>query len=813
MFDSKYFLRAPDYLPWLCFDEETNLFICDGNYIGFCFSTIPLSGFDSTMEKRFRSLLQFEFPKGVYLQFNLMVFDDVSDHVMGLRQARAGGVSDPLIAAATANTVDFIIKGAQGIGTSIPVRNSVLLISLKMPIEEIMPSLEETESAVRLQRELAEALTSIGFLNLRVLNDTELLYNLSMIMNRNPNAAWRTGRMPVDESKFLREQVLDYDTTISVDEKVVRVGDAYVASLSAKKVPKKTYFGVAERYSVDPLSGERGIPCAHMISCTIKFEDLMEMKPKLERKRQYNGNYANGPFGVLLPEYGRRFQDLTMINEVISDGQQIHRFTLNFLLFSRSEDEALRNATTARTYLNELGFAIMEDAGVVFQMMRSSLPLGAEKEDEKNLARFKMMNTSAIAAFVPCFYEWRGTPTPLISLIGRGGQVMGFSPFDSGTNYNITVSAESGAGKSFFSNEMISAILATGGKVWVIDVGRSYMKLCETLGGQFLSFEQDAEICLNPFSSVTSRENFDEVQDILLNLLSTMAAPKDGLNDVQTAHLKGILLEQFKLHGNAMSVDHIAEACFERAIELGDGPDNQFKDKRISDIGFGLKAFCSDGQYGKYFNGPANIDFRKNFVLLELEELKSQKHLQTVVLLLLIYQIQHGMYMGDRSMKKLMLIDEAWDLLSDPQIAGFIEAGYRRFRKYNGAACTITQSLTDLYDSKSGEAVLNNSACTIMLQQKSQTLDRLSTGETPYFERPLAERLKTVRTVPGRYSEVFIRTSYGQGIGRFVVDPFRALLYSTKPDDVADIKRFTDQGYDTQKAIKSVLELRSRAKL
>ncbi len=179
---------------------------------------------------------------------------------------------------------------------------------------------------------------------------------------------------------------------------------------------------------------------------------------------------------------------------------------------------------------------------------------------------------------------------------------------------------------------------------------------------------------------------------------------------------------------------------------------------------------------------------------------------------MLIYQIQNGMYLGDINLQKMLLIDEAWDLLSDPpKIANFIEAGYRRFRKYNGTACIITQALTDLHDSTTGRAILANSASTIMLQQKSTTLDKLASGDHPEFSRALCERLKTVRTIPGQYSEVFVRTAYGSGIGRFVVDPFRSLLYSTRPSDISEIGRFKAQGMNTADAINAVLEARNRA--
>ncbi|RWR30548.1 type IV secretion system protein TraC [Sinirhodobacter populi] len=811
MFDYRHYMRAPDLLPWLAYDEDTSLFLLDGNYLGFAFTAMPLSGYDGTMQRRFASLLNAEFPKGTYLMFNLMVFDDVSEHLFNFKQARAGGsMSDPLLQTATSNTIEFIKNGAAGRGAPVSFRNSTLMISMKLGIEDMIPNEDEVLQASRLRRDLLQSLTAIGFSDIRPVNDTELLYNLSIILNRDPLAAWRYGRAPVDESRFIREQVLDYDTSIGIGEKVVRIGSSYVTSLSAKRLPQQSYFGKAERYSVDPLSGDRGIPCAHMITATIKYEDITEMRPKIETRRTYNGKYANGPFGNLLPEYGRRYADLNQVSELMTAGEQLHRFSLNIMLFSDDEEAAYRNATGVRTYLNELGFSIMEDAGIAFHAIRSNLPMGIEKEDEKNLSRLKMMNTSAMVTLIPAFYEWRGTQTPLISLVGRGGQVMGFSPFDSGTNYNLTISAESGAGKSFFTNELISALLGTGGKVWVIDVGRSYMKLCETLKGQFLCFDRDSTICLNPFTTIQTDADFEEVQDILMSMLGAMARPQGGLDDFQSALLQTILIEQFKIHRQDLSIDNIAEACFAKAKELAEGSEGEFEEKRISDVGFGLQAFTTNGPYGKYFNGPANIDFSNKFVLLELEELKSQKHLQKIVLLMLIFQIQNGMYLGDRDVKKLMVIDEAWDLLSDPQIAKFIEAGYRRFRKYNGSACIITQALTDLYDSDSGRAIIDNSAYTVMLQQKGPTLDRLSSGEEKVFERALTERLKTVRSIKGLYSEVFVKSAAGQGIGRFVVDPFRAILYSTRGEDVAEVDKRVKAGATVEQAINAMIEARSR---
>src|SRR5690606_27878835 len=109
-----------------------------------------------------------------------------------------------------------------------------------------------------------------------------------------------------------------------------------------------------------------------------------------------------------------------------------------------------------------------------------------------------------------------------------------------------------------------------------------------------------------------------------------------------------------------------------------------------------LEPYTRHGIYASYFEGEANIAFTKNLVVLELEELKSKKNLQSVVMQLVMYRITQEMYL-DRSLKKLVIIDEAWDLMGQGASASFIEAGYRRARKYGGAFGTITQSVEDYY--------------------------------------------------------------------------------------------------------------------
>lgn len=68
--------------------------------------------------------------------------------------------------------------------------------------------------------------------------------------------------------------------------------------------------------------------------------------------------------------------------------------------------------------------------------------------------------------------------------------------------------------------------------------------------------------------------------------------------------------------------------------------------------------------------------------------------------------------------KKLLVIDEAWSLLSQTSEASYIFEIVKTCRKYNMGILLITQDVADLIDSRAGHAVLANTAYSLLLRQK-----------------------------------------------------------------------------------------------
>jgi hypothetical protein len=162
------------------------------------------------------------------------------------------------------------------------------------------------------------------------------------------------------------------------------------------------------------------------------------------------------------------------------------------------------------------------------------------------------------------------------------------------------------------------------------------------------------------------------------------------------------------------------------------------------------------------------------FVVLGLGGLKGRRALQQVVLLQLISRINHDIY-RTRGRKKLLVIDEAWELLDDPMMEKAIEAAYRKAGKHGASVIKITHSIADLYNSPNSRAIAANSAWQLILQQKAESIDAAIKGGHFKIDSYGAHLLKGVHTLKGKYSEVMIKQSDTDwGIVRLVVNRFIA---------------------------------------
>lgn len=796
--------KASDLFSVLAYSDSDKVFLTDDQSLCFGFLCYPLEGSDQRASDRINVLLNGDWPDDTLMQFGLFGGQDIHAITNRMVEIRRGKGSE-LTSHNIRRRRDFFVAGTENPierNSGCKVRNFVLIVTVKLPINDATPSEKELMRARDLRNGFGQSLSTVG-LAPNALGRHEYVHLLNSMLNWGEGASWRGGKpLQADDDKPLREQIMDFDHCLNVDAHGVWLGEPgsddamRVTNMSVKRFPKMFEFGSAGAYLGDLMMGSRGIRDNCLISATIHFPPPQKAKGTMETKRQWAVNQAYGPMLKFVPALAAKKHGYDVLFQAIEDGDRIVRVHLGMTLFTRTKDAATIAVSNARSYWGELGFGLMEDKFFNLPLFLNRLPFGADRDAMRDTFRYKTMATRHAIPLLPLFADWRGTGTPVLGTTSRNGQLMSVSLFDSPSNYNCCIAAQSGSGKSFLANEMINAYLGLGGKVWCIDVGRSYKDQCEVHNGDFIEFNRESNICLNPFPLI---KDFEEEEDMIIGLVSAMAAPTQPLSDFQTATLKEVFRGIWDEKHQKMLVDDIAEELMKS------------EDRRVRDIGVQLYPFTKDGAYGKYFHGENNVSFQRDFSVLELEELKGRKHLQQVVLLQLIYQIQQDMYLGDRNRPKIVIIDEAWSLLTDGDVGKFIEHGYRRFRKYGGAAVVITQSVTDLYDTPTGRAIAENSANMYLLGQKPEAIATLERDERLPIGPGGYTMLKTVHTEVGAYSEIFFLTGYGAGIGRLIVDKYHQLLYSTHPTDVQAISDLRKQGMSAPEAIEVILKERGHA--
>lgn len=789
------------------YDEESGIFLVCPDKLAFGVLASPLPGGDESTADKLNMLLQLNWPDNTLIQFACYASPDLVDVTAQYSQLRQA-VRDPLMVRATEEHVEFIRRSAltpYDPASGARLRNTQVIITAQIPFKGVEPSENDLELARELRISFEQSLQSVG-MQFTPLNARRYIRVVETILNHGPNAAWKMSPLVTYRpDQLICTQVLDPGSAVDVDEHGLWLnGRTRVRVMSPKRYPDVTYFGLAMRYLNDPEYGARGIRENALITMNVLLPPRKEETDKLERSQLWNQDQASKPISKIVRHFKDKLESLNAILEPVRDGDRPVKAYLSMALFihgdgdspeqrAATERRATATVTNAQSYWREFGYQMLPESYMVAPFFFQMLPFAGDQAMRQGLERYHTMAGIHAMTLAPVMGQWRGTGTPLLTLFARDGQVQSISPWDTDGGMNFMVSAATGSGKSVFAQALINAINSVGGKAWVLDIGSSYKNLCETNGGQYLSFGADSDIRMPLFEDVTE---FDDQLDILTDLVAIMISPKGGLSEYQYAYLKNVLERVWEARGRESSIDDIA-----RELAAGERQD-------ITDLALQLRPFTTQGTYGRFFQGPGNIDFKKNMVVIELGDLKEKKHLQRVVLLALMNKIGAAIYRGDRSQKQMLLIDEAWELLSGDETASFVEKAYRQFRKHDASVGCVTQSVLDIWDSKGGRAMADNTSHFYLLRQKSDSIEaikdakRLPVGEWGY------NLLKTVHTAPGKYAEIMCVTPYGVGVGRLVLNNFQKVLFSTKAEDVVALRKLREQGMDLHQAVQHLVKQR-----
>ena len=75
--------------------------------------------------------------------------------------------------------------------------------------------------------------------------------------------------------------------------------------------------------------------------------------------------------------------------------------------------------------------------------------------------------------------------------------------------------------------------------------------------------------------------------------------------------------------------------------------------------------------------------------------------------------------------RRLLVVDEAWQVMKYPDSANFMFSLAKRARKYNLGLTTVTQDVEDFISSQMGRAIVANSSLQLLLKQSPSAVDVL----------------------------------------------------------------------------------------
>jgi len=775
-------------LPYEAYDPTTHLFYNRGS-LGFILECRPLCGADPSALDALTTLLNDKLPE--YSTLHMLLYaNPVIDPLVASWQAHRSQRHDMYTDLAQ-KRAHYLLQSTKQAPLS---SEKTVLRDFRLFIDVTLPADTHVLDAKQCQQDCSNALSQLH-IAAKLLNIEGFIAFIYPLLN--PTVS--KNALPFFKAHDnLAQQVVQPGTSLQISPQGLYFNEGKMAAKTFRITDYPLEWDQWKMGDLigDPFNHTLRLGCPFLLSLTLHIPSMEKEKTRAHAKNLRAGQQASSPLARFLPHIRRINEDWKRTIAKLADKDRLVKTCFQITLYAPF-DTLPQHEAELSALLQHKKWQFSSCPYMQLPAWLMNLPMMVTKEaveDLKKFNTFKTLHASEIQHIAPLQAEPKGQASPAMMLIGRRGQLLFWDPFENVQgNYNVIIAAKSGSGKSVFTQELITASIGSGGKVWIIDVGRSYQKMTELLGGQFIAFSDNSAISLNPFTHIKDLKTSGHLE-LLKPLFAQMASPNAPLSDLQKSYLEKAINAAWQTHLQNTTVTHIADFL------------SAHNDERARDLGNMLFPYTKNGMYGHYFSGPCSLDFTNPLICLELEELKGKKDLQSVVLLLLMYQVTEAMYLGDRATRISCIIDEAWDLLSGVQGSAFVEEGCRRARKYRGNFITCTQSINDYFKNPAAKAAFENSDWQVLLAHKKEALDQLLAEKRIHID-PYSEKiLRSLRTLQGQYAEMLIKGPDVNLLGRLILDPFSATLYSTKGSEFAAITQLRAKGMSLTQAIEILMQ-------
>ena len=343
------------------------------------------------------------------------------------------------------------------------------------------------------------------------------------------------------------------------------------------------------------------------------------------------------------------------------------------------------------------------------------------------------MNTGAIST---CF------PFTSADLTQENGILYGINMHNNGLvifdrftleNANLVVFAKSGAGKSFTVKLEALRSMMIGSEILIIDPENEYQKLCDAVGGSYIRLSLNSDVRINPFDLPKVVDSEDANDALKANLVTlhglfrlmlggTQIGPNGqsmpALNPNEEADLDQALIDTYARAGitsdplTHQSVPPTIINLYDTLLHMdGTGPE----------LAQRLRKYTT-GTFAGIFSQQSNVDINNQIVVFNIRDLEDE--LRPVAMYIVLSHIWNTVRAQKK--KRILIVDEAWQLMKYDDSANFLFSLAKRARKYYLGLTTITQDVEDFMTSKMGRAIVANSSMQLLLKQSPSAVDVLS---------------------------------------------------------------------------------------
>ncbi|MHB1755682.1 MAG: TraC family protein, partial [bacterium] len=616
------YTHISEVLPYMAYKEDERIYIHDGGLAATVFELSPsIIAADTTA---FESILDLLVP-GAIIQFTLYGSPNITYELDAFAAQKERAKEDPLYGALIENYVKFLDNKTKDRINNLmetQLKNHRLFVSIVM---------EKHIDRLSIISESIENILSTKGYYPRSVKPAEFHALIYEILNMNHDFR----DIPEYDDRIpLARQMLAPDTLIDTRDKEYVVSDGvYWSSLEPVHFPNETNIWMFSSRLGDYLTANIDKQQFYTpFIITASFSMVPNKKSSGIKGRQAVTVGQNLPEN-LIPRAAKKKVDALHTIKGLEEKKKLVTFSLNVLVSGKSRKEAKRTADIVKSYwdsgMPQQRIKLEQVARIVPVNFFCSLPAAMNSEYYMITENYTTFFTDEAAQFIPSEADWSGTKTPTIPLISRRGQLIEFDLFDSPDNYNGYIVATSGAGKSVLINYLTLLYLAKGDTVFTFDIGRSYEKLCESIGGQWIEFDLNNPISINPFSEIKTQTDFDENWEYLRDFIYFIGASlsKDYSDQVEKlikSYIDGALKELWSEYKEKLEITHIAEWF------LGS------EDRELKNFGQQLTPYTSTGIYGKFFTGKSSVDFHKPYVVMELDTIENMQELRDAVIMIMI---------------------------------------------------------------------------------------------------------------------------------------------------------------------------------